>query len=270
MYKFFEIIFNKKLSIDYAWELCLHSGVNNLYSIEDATNHYLYGEFPEKRDLEKLLNHPSLISIKELEPPQIDWEAQWESFGSNYFKGVLHIDLEKTYALCGSFILKPGPGFGDLSHPTTSLMIELMGPHVAGKNICDIGCGSGILSIAAIRLGANKVDAIDIDIKALEHAQSNAELNEMTAHIAFYLPKNFHATDSEFILMNMLPVEQLIAWEMLPSLHKNQSQIIVSGILENLKSGYIQESRKKGWQLLEEKTKDCWTAMRFSRQVQKS
>ncbi len=84
-----------------------------------------------------------------------------------------------------NLILDPGMAFGTGSHPTTRLCLEwLERTVVAGNTVLDYGCGSGILAIAAARLGAGRVAGVDIDPQAVEAARSNAERNGVQALFA--------------------------------------------------------------------------------------
>ena len=81
-----------------------------------------------------------------------------------------------------NLVLDPGMAFGTGSHPTTRLCLEWLERNVsAGCSLLDYGCGSGILAIAAARLGAGRVAGVDIDPQAVEAARANAERNEVTA-----------------------------------------------------------------------------------------
>ena len=84
-----------------------------------------------------------------------------------------------------NLILDPGMAFGTGSHPTTRLCLEWLERNVSnGCTVLDYGCGSGILAIAAARLGAGRVAGVDIDPQAVESARANAERNEVTALFA--------------------------------------------------------------------------------------
>jgi ribosomal protein L11 methyltransferase len=84
-----------------------------------------------------------------------------------------------------NLILDPGMAFGTGSHPTTRLCLEWLERNVAeGCSVLDYGCGSGILAIAAARLGAGRVAGVDIDPLAVEAARANAERNEVVALFA--------------------------------------------------------------------------------------
>jgi ribosomal protein L11 methyltransferase len=79
-------------------------------------------------------------------------------------------------------VLDPGMAFGTGSHPTTRLCLEWLERIVApGTAILDYGCGSGILAIAAAKLGANEVLGVDIDLQAVNAAKNNAERNDVSA-----------------------------------------------------------------------------------------
>lgn len=81
-----------------------------------------------------------------------------------------------------NLILDPGMAFGTGSHPTTRLCLEWLERNVsAGNTVLDYGCGSGILAIAAARLGAGHVAGVDIDPQAVDAAKANAERNGVTA-----------------------------------------------------------------------------------------
>ncbi len=82
-------------------------------------------------------------------------------------------------------VLDPGMAFGTGSHPTTRLCLEWLERHLnPGATILDYGCGSGILAIAAAKLGAREVVGVDIDLQAISAATNNAERNELSARFA--------------------------------------------------------------------------------------
>ncbi|OXE28246.1 50S ribosomal protein L11 methyltransferase, partial [Vibrio parahaemolyticus] len=87
-------------------------------------------------------------------------------------------------------MLDPGLAFGTGTHPTTALCLEwLESMDLSGKTVIDFGCGSGILAIAAIKLGAEKVIGIDIDPQALLASKDNAERNGVADKLEVYLPQ---------------------------------------------------------------------------------
>lgn len=200
---------------------------------------------------------------------KVDWQAQWEAHGFNFHDG--HVHLEVPHAVSSPWQklrLMPGAGFGDLSHHTTRLVKQMMGEDIRDQTVVDIGCGSGVLGIYALALGAKFVFAIDIDEQALEHTQKNAVLNNMQNKMSFHLPHEFQLplqANSPFILMNMIQSEQQEAWNSLKSLHYKQGICIISGILAEQKQAYLKMVKEWGWQLLEEREEKGWLGIRFTR-----
>ena len=172
---------------------------------------------------------------------KIDWDEQWALHAPNFQDGYVCV---KPYGLR----LKPGPGFGDLSHPTTRLMLDMM-PNKIDMPVVDIGCGSGVLSLAAHFAGAPKVYGIDIDDGAIKHAKRNAELNAANVFFGKTLPE---IPKHCLVLMNMISSEQAIAWHAQKKLHPHVEKMIVSGIFvqqeEYASYGQLVEKRElEGW-----------------------
>ncbi len=202
----------------------------------------------------------------------IDWEAQWAAHAPHFSEGVVKLDLT---ALVGAqnphppiVYLEPGPGFGDLSHPTTCLVLKMMGTYVRDKYVCDIGCGSGVLSVCALAMGALSVDGIDIDPEALKHAQANAKRNHFQKQTRFYLPQNYRfpkKISEVVLLMNMISSEQQVAWNSLPFLHTIPGIVITSGILITQRESYLRQCIQRGWTLLSEEQEGGWLATAWTK-----
>jgi len=186
----------------------------------------------------------------------INWETQWENFAPNFYEGKAHIDLSPH----GTLLLIPGEGFGDCSHSTTRLMLELMKPHVQNRIILDIGCGSGILSLASLFLGAKKAYGVDIDSAAILHAKKNAALNHLDKKAHFSRKYKAPTTDA-IVLMNMIFSEQKIAFKS----HNAYvfDKLITSGILSDQRDSYLNWTTKVGWKLLDEKSEGNWLGFIF-------
>lgn len=105
-----------------------------------------------------------------------------------------------------NIVLDPGLAFGTGDHPTTSLCLEwLAEQELAGKTVLDYGCGSGILSIAALKLGAAGSHAVDIDPQALEVARRNATHNAIHAGMSVLLPSDLPADfQADIVIANIL------------------------------------------------------------------
>jgi len=182
----------------------------------------------------------------------INWNEQWALHAPYFDNGIARVPLSKKQEI----ILKPGPGFGDFSHPTTQLMIHLMTPYILKAAIYDIGCGSGILSLAALKLGAKTAIGVDIDPEAVEHAKENARLNKLSAHFSLKRQE----VPCDIVLMNMIFSEQKLAWKT----HQRPAKwIVTSGILNEQKEAYLEQARLWNWELVEERSKEGWLALLF-------
>jgi ribosomal protein L11 methyltransferase len=191
------------------------------------------------------------------------WQQQWELFAPNFKNGKAHIDL-RPYGGNQDLLLAPGGGFGDFSHPTTRLTLKMMAPHVKGATVIDIGCGSGILSLAAAFLGAEKVYGIDIDPEALAHSFKNLKINKLenTVHFSEALPP-LSLKESVVTVLNMIPAEQKTAWETQKMIHPIPQTIVTSGVLIEAKPSYLEWASKQGWSYLSEHQEDQWLSISF-------
>ncbi|MET4675589.1 MULTISPECIES: 50S ribosomal protein L11 methyltransferase [unclassified Luteibacter] len=101
--------------------------------------------------------------------------------------------------------LDPGLAFGTGTHPTTAMCLEwLDGQQLAGKSVLDFGCGSGILAIAALKLGAVRAVGIDNDPQAIVSSHDNAERNGVQADLAVYLPGEAPVELADVLVANIL------------------------------------------------------------------
>ena len=130
--------------------------------------------------------------------------------------------------------LDPGLAFGTGTHPTTAMCLEWLDQNPpVDQNVIDFGCGSGILAIAAIKLGAKHVLATDIDPQALTATKSNQVNNEVSEEqITCYLPDDMPESKADLMLANILcgPLVSL-APELCGST-KQGGQVVLSGILK--------------------------------------
>jgi len=128
--------------------------------------------------------------------------------------------------------IDPGLAFGTGSHPTTRLVLEFLERTVrGGERVLDYGCGSGILAIAAAKLGAARVDAVDVDPKAIEVALENARANDI--RLGAFLPGALGAGRYDVLVANIL-AQPLIALSPLLAAHAEEgAQLALSGVLES-------------------------------------
>ena len=101
--------------------------------------------------------------------------------------------------------LDPGLAFGSGTHPTTALCLEwLDAADLSGKTLIDFGCGSGILAIAALKLGAARAIGVDNDAQAIAASRDNAQRNGVSEQMDLYLPQHFPQMQSGVLVANIL------------------------------------------------------------------
>ncbi|WP_293761116.1 50S ribosomal protein L11 methyltransferase [uncultured Aquitalea sp.] len=126
--------------------------------------------------------------------------------------------------------LDPGLAFGTGSHPTTRLCLQWLDAGIkGGESVLDYGCGSGILAIAALKLGAGSALGVDIDPQAVRSSLDNAEQNHVTA--SFCLPDENPAQEYDVVLANILANPLRMLGQLLASHVKTGGRIVLSGIL---------------------------------------
>lgn len=146
-----------------------------------------------------------------------DWEREWmDNFHPMRFGERLWIcpswrDVPDPTAV--NVMLDPGLAFGTGTHPTTALCLQwLDGLSLTGKTVIDFGCGSGILAIAALKLGAAHAIGIDIDPQAIQASRDNAQRNGVSERLALYLAKDQPAgLSADVVVANILagPLREL-------------------------------------------------------------
>lgn len=128
--------------------------------------------------------------------------------------------------------LEPGLAFGTGTHPTTALCLTwLDGIDLQGKTIIDYGCGSGILAIAALKLGAKRALAVDHDPQALQASQENALKNGVADRLCTYLPDAVPAIQADILVANILAGPLMELAPTLAGLLKPGRRFALSGIL---------------------------------------
>ncbi|OAT26085.1 50S ribosomal protein L11 methyltransferase [Proteus myxofaciens] len=188
-----------------------------------------------------LLSKNFLHKVEQIEDK--DWEREWmDNFHPMRFGERLWIcpswrDVPDPNAV--NVMLDPGLAFGTGTHPTTSLCLQwLDGLDLAGKTVIDFGCGSGILAIAALKLGAAKAIGIDIDPQAIQASRDNAQRNGVSDSLTLYLakdqPENLTA---DVVVANILagPLRELAP--VISTLPQQGGHLGLSGVLATQAEG---------------------------------
>jgi ribosomal protein L11 methyltransferase len=184
----------------------------------------------------KLLGKDFSHKLDQLEDK--DWEREWMvnfhpmQFGERLWICPSWRDVPDPNAV--NVMLDPGLAFGTGTHPTTSLCLKWLDSlELSQATVVDFGCGSGILGIAALKLGAKRVVGIDIDPQALLASQDNANRNNVGEKIELYLPQYQPELQAEVVLANILagPLRELKS--VISAYCKPGGQLVLSGILDN-------------------------------------
>ena len=185
----------------------------------------------------------SQIVIDQLEDK--NWEREWmDDFHPMQFGKRLWIcpswkEIPDITAV--NIKLDPGLAFGTGTHPTTRLCLQwLDSVDLTNKVVVDFGCGSGILAIAALKLGAKKVIGIDIDPQALIASKDNAKRNDVADRLYLYLPENQPELQADIVIANILasPLKELSS--IITNYCANSGKLVMSGILHEQYQSVVQ------------------------------
>lgn len=198
--------------------------------------------------------------------PEQDWERvckddiQPQQFGKRLWICPSWLTPPEPKAV--NLMLDPGLAFGTGTHPTTFLCLTwLEQAELNGKTVIDYGCGSGILALAALKLGAQHVDAVDIDEQALLATKNNAVANDIKlTQLKVDFPDKLEVV-GDIVMANILLTPLINLRDKFQQLLKAQGRLVVSGILEEqqeeLKAAYqghfksIVSLTHDGWSLIE-------------------
>lgn len=169
--------------------------------------------------------------------------------------------------------IDPGMAFGTGTHPTTQLCLEALEAATPGAgpswNVIDLGCGTAILAIAALKLGARHALGVDIDPEAIRAAQENAAVNGVSAHLELGIGSlaevragAFSIRKARVVLANILaPVLVRLLAEGLGELLEDGGTLILSGILEEQAAEVLTAAERYGLRLLARWQSGDWVAL---------
>ena len=210
-------------------------------------------------------------SIAITEAPDTDY-SEWRASVSAHEVGELVITppwLASGYDLEKTIVVDPSMAFGTGEHPTTRGAIRLMqGVVHAGDMVADLGAGSAVLSIAAARLGASRVAAVEIDHGSIGNAEDNVDANAVGDHVEVI------EGDATIILPLLAPVRVVLAniissvlIPMLPMIRESlapRGQAILSGILVDERATMVEALDADGWIVEGEDTEDVWWSVQIA------
>ena len=221
------------------------------------------------------------LEITEKRIPKVDWEESWkDNYPPQEVGRSLVVlpywlqDLDTNGRL--PVILDPGLTFGTGAHASTQMVMEAMeAAELSGCSCLDLGSGSGILSIAALRLGAKSAIGVDIDPKAEDIARENAGFNGFAAPAFTALTGNV-LTDKklmdrlcqqryDLVLVNIVADVIVALAPVLPALLDEKSTLICSGILDTRLADVTSALSRAGLQVIQTYEKEDWRCIRVKR-----
>ncbi|MBT3335914.1 MAG: 50S ribosomal protein L11 methyltransferase [Methylococcales bacterium] len=190
------------------------------------------------------------------------WERTWMAhfkpmlFGDRLWVCPSGSEQESPETVC--MTLDPGLAFGTGTHATTALCLEWLARYdLKDKIVLDYGCGSGILAIASVLLGANHVAAVDIDTQAITATKNNAAKNNIDSKIDCYLPDDCPAIQADIVVANILANPLIEMVQPILTLLNSGGHIVLSGILSE-QAGHVMEAYSPFCQLQEPVYEGDW------------
>lgn len=232
--------------------------------------HALYAQSEEAQYSRNLLalKYPSLECTLEVLPDK-DWERAWmddfkpQRFGKRLWICPSWTPPPEPHAV--NLMLDPGLAFGTGTHPTTALCLTwLEQADLSKKSVIDYGCGSGILAVAALKLGAQHVYGVDIDNQALIATENNAQNNQITAEQLSVSSPEILQDPADLIIANILLAPLMSLKERFHQLLHSKAQLVVSGILSEQVPQLV-NAYDSWFTLAGEEHQDGWSLLVFTR-----
>jgi ribosomal protein L11 methyltransferase len=195
-----------------------------------------------------------------------EWDTAWRDRLTAHRAGSLTVAppwLATNLDPWSTIVVEPGMAFGTGDHATTRGVLRLMSSVVRpGDRVADLGAGSAVLSIAAVKLGAENVAAIEVDPDAIENAEWNVRANGVSGRVSVLLG------DANVLLPLVGPVRVVLANVVAPVLVSllptiggalaAGGQVIVGGITENESDEFVRAIEDAGWGVVAEDREESW------------
>ena len=205
------------------------------------------------------------LEVSSVKIDSADWENEWRKYYNPISLGKVVVVPAWQKAPEGAdfpVFIEPGMAFGTGNHETTSMCIELMqGLELKDMTVLDMGCGSGILGIAAAVLGAGSVILSDIDPQAVEASAYNAELNKVSDKCKIILGDlNTDSIMADLVIANITADVLLRLKEQMNTSLKKGGAAVISGII-NSRAGEIEGAYRELFRIESKLCRGEWQAM---------
>lgn len=197
-----------------------------------------------------------------------DWNENWKKYFKAFEVGerlAVVPSWEKYQNTADRTVLQidPGAAFGTGTHATTSLCLGLLDRVASsGKKVLDIGCGSGILAIAGVLLGADSAVGVDIDAQSVKTARENAEINAVTDKTEFLVGDLAEKVSGryEIVCANIVADIIIRLFDNVADFMTDDGILIVSGIIDLRADEVKRSAAEHGFTIAEELVRDNWCA----------
>jgi ribosomal protein L11 methyltransferase len=223
-------------------------------AVGDAVEYSLYapaGELPPRGEIAALVGDALLDVVSE--PVPAGWERRWHEFLKPVRVGEIVVRPPWIGGAEDDLVIDPGVYFGAGTHPTTQLCLELLQQIEPRGPLCDWGAGTGVLAIAAARLGWEPVTAVEIDAGALETISVNAAINRVAVTTRWI---NLTATPAPWTPVAIANLPRTVLVEVL--IERPPELLIASGVLAR-EAGEV--ARAFGLREQERRTHGDWAAV---------
>ena len=214
-------------------------------------------------------------SLRRAQLQEQDWELAYQKhvepmqFGDNLWVVPSWCDPPDPSAT--QIVLDPGIAFGTGSHATTALCLNWLATQsIENRDVIDYGCGSGILAIAAAKLGAQHVRAVDIDPQALLATKANAHLNALGEHhLTASFPEELSSRSTDMLLANILANPLIELAPRFAKLIRPGGKIMLSGLLKTQLEG-IQLAYQPWFDLEPPRLQEDWVGLGATRSTRQA
>ncbi len=208
------------------------------------------------------------LEITVCDLPEEDWQSGWKQYYKPiHVEQLVVVPLWEDYTAAeGETVMKidPGMAFGTGAHETTRLCLKaLTKEDLAGKRLLDVGCGSGILSIGGVLLGADSAFGCDIDQLAVEVARRNADLNGLSEKCAYAAGDLLEVVEGQYpiVVANIVADVILMLLKDLKTVLLPGGTFIASGIIDDRKDELIAAIENTGLQIINIEEERGWVAI---------